>query len=43
MLFRRPFETTAMAEDVFKALAAYFNDKDMEWEILWISALMAPQ
>ena len=34
MLFCRPLETAATAEDVFKVVAAYFDDKDMNWEKL---------
>ena len=34
MLSRRPLETTARAEDVFKVLATYFNDKDINGEKL---------
>jgi hypothetical protein len=34
MLFCRPLETTAKAEDVFEAVASYFDRNSMKWENL---------
>ena len=34
MLFCRPLEAIAKAQDVFKVVAAYSDDKDIKWEKL---------
>jgi len=34
ILFCRPIETTTKAEDVFKIVASFFDDKELQWEKL---------